>query len=208
MHGKAAIAAEMLPTISRVNNAVLKSGFIKKLSEKLSVDEGPLKEELKKVKSDYSERRYTLPPKEAKKDAKSAEKMIIALLLEGEEFIRKVKELVSPDEFKDTSVRDALQAILSLHGKHGAVSPAIVINHLGMNSEAALVISEAVTEADSFGDRDKVLSDCIARIRKNNREDQCARLQSAIKTAHESKDEAGLKKLLEEYNAILKHQKA
>ena len=49
-HGKAAIAGEILPTISRIDNAVLRSNLVKKLAEKLSVDEESIRAELKKVK--------------------------------------------------------------------------------------------------------------------------------------------------------------
>ena len=55
-HGKASIASEMLPTISRIENAVLRSNLVKKLAEKLSVDEDSIRQELKKVKPDYSMR--------------------------------------------------------------------------------------------------------------------------------------------------------
>ncbi len=64
-NGKASIAGEMLPTIARVNNAVLKSALVKKLAEKLSVDEDSIRQELKKVKPDRFDngnRRYRHAP--------------------------------------------------------------------------------------------------------------------------------------------------
>ena len=56
-NGKAGIAREMLPTIARIDNAVLKSNLVKKLAESLSVDEESIRTELKKGKLDYNQER-------------------------------------------------------------------------------------------------------------------------------------------------------
>ncbi|GAF80472.1 unnamed protein product, partial [marine sediment metagenome] len=49
-HGKARIVNEMLPTIAKIKNAVLKSSYLKKMSEELSLDEESIRAELKKLK--------------------------------------------------------------------------------------------------------------------------------------------------------------
>lgn len=203
-HGKAAIAGEMLPTISRIENAVLRSNLVKKLAEKLSVDEESVRAELKKVKPDYTMRVYTVTAVEAKKDSKSAEKMILALMLEGGEFVKEVREKLSADEFKDSSIRDIVKAVLDLSKDGKAVTPVKLISHLENNEAAAILIPEAVNLAETLSNKEKVLSDCIAKIKKDNMNDRLGRLQEAIKSAHSSKDDSLVTRLVTEYTELLK----
>ncbi len=206
-HGKAAIAGEMLPTISRIENAVLRSNLIKKLAERLSVDEESVRTELKKVKPDYSARTYNVTPLEAKRDSKSAERMVLALLLEGENFIRRAKDSLSLDEFKDSLVRDVVKAIYDLSGEEKNITAVRLMNHFDNNEDAADLISEAVHISEILDNKEKVLLDCIAKIKRDNVKDRLARLQDAIKAAHTSKDDNLVTKLVSEYTELLKANK-
>ncbi len=207
-HGKANIAGEMLPTIAKINNAVLKSDLMKKLAERLSVDEEALRIELKKVKPDYAERRLVTNPLEVREHAASAEIMVLALLLGGDDLVERIKNALSPEEFKSSSVRDVVSLVFKLYKEHEKISAARLINHLGNDSEAATLIPEAVNLLDMVVDTGKVLDDCIARIKKDNIKDQLGRLQEAIRTAHSQKDEAKVRELVTEYNSLVKTNKA
>lgn len=207
-HGKAAIAGEMLPTIAKIDNAVLRSNLIKKLAEKLSVDEESIRTELRKVKPDYSARAYNVTPVEAKKDSKSAERMILALLLEGETFVRRTKESLSLDELKDSSVRDVVKAVYELSKEEKNITAVRLMNHFDNNEDAARLISEAVHISETLDNKDKILLDCIAKIKRDNVKDRLSRLQDAIKAAHASKDDGLVTKLVSEYTELLKAGKA
>ena len=207
-HGKVNIVSQMVPTIAKINNAVFKAELVKKLSEKLSVDEDAIRTELKKAKTNYSESRYVAAPIEAKKDPKLAEMMVLAILLAGEPFIRKVREGISAEEFKDTSIRDVVNAIFSLNKENGSINAARVINHMGAGDLTAALVSEAVSILEILTDKDRALADCIARIKKDNVKDRLFMLQDAIKIAHNQKDEEKVRKLVTEYNSLVKPDKA
>jgi DNA primase, catalytic core len=203
-HGKASIAGEMLPTISRIENAVLRSNLVKKLAEKLSVDEDSIRQELKKVKPDYSMRVYSITPVEAKKDPKSAQKMVLALLLEGESFIAKIRESLSPDDFKDSSVREVIKAVLDLSKDDKSITAVKLMNYFENNDAATALISESVHLSETLDNKERILVDCIAKIKKDNVNDVLGRLQDAIKMAHDSKDDTLMTKLVTEYTQLLK----
>ncbi|MDD5423036.1 MAG: DNA primase [Candidatus Omnitrophica bacterium] len=207
-HGKAAIASEMLPTISRINNAVMKSELVKKLAERLSVDEESLKAELKKVKPDYSQRRYAAVPAEVKKDFRAAEMMLLALLLEGQNYTETIMRSVSPEEFKDSSVRDAVSAIYAMQKEGVQATAAKLINHLGNGVDASALVSEAVNILDVMHEKEKALEDCVARMKKDSVKERLAGLQDAIRIAHGKKDEDEVKRLVTEYNSLVKSGKA
>jgi len=203
MYGKTKIAAEMLPTIAKINNEVLKSGLVKKLAERLGVDEESIKSELKKVKPGYSQRPISLDVPEVKRPGMSAEKMILALLLEGPGTVDKIKGKLTEDEFKDTTTRDVANAIFGFRDKNEDVSPASLISHLGSDSKAAFLVSEAVSISDTIMDKERALEDCVARIKKDNLKDRLERIQREIREAHSLKEEDRVKRLVTEYNALV-----
>ncbi|MDP3790583.1 MAG: DNA primase [Candidatus Omnitrophota bacterium] len=206
-HGKAAIAGEMLPTISRIENAVLRSNLVKKLAEKLSVDEESIRTELRKVKPDYGARTYNVTPVEARKDSKSAEKMVLALLLEGESFVRRAKESLTLDEYKDSLVRDVIKAVYDLSREEKNITAVRLMNHFDNNEDASDLISEVVHISETLDNKDKILLDCIAKIKRDNVKDRLSRLQDAIKVAHASNDDNLVTKLVSEYTELLKVNK-
>lgn len=206
-HGKASIASEMLPTISRIENAVLRSNLVKKLAERLSVDEDSIRQELKKVKPDYTMRVYSMGPVEIKKDSKSAQKMVLALLLDGENFVKKIRESLSLDEFKDSSVREVVKAALDLSKGDRSINAVKLMNHFENNDAATALISESAHLSETLNNKERVLCDCIARIKKDNVKDVLDRLQDAIKAAHDSRNDALVTKLVTEYTELLKVNK-
>ena len=207
-HGKMSIAAEMLPTIARINNAVLKSTLIKKLAEKLGVDEESIRSELKKVKGDYSVRRFVATVTEVKKHSTSAEIIMLALMLEGSRIIGRIADALSPDEFKNSSIRDVVNAIFDLHKENKEVTPSRLINHFSESAEAATLITEAVGISEIIGDKEKALSDCIARMKKDNLKERMTMIQDAIRIAHTQKNDDRVKELVAQYNELIKIGKA
>jgi DNA primase len=205
-NGKTAIAGEMLPTIARINNEVLKSTLVNKLAGKLAVDEDALKLELKKVKTDYGRERYVINPVESKIDSKSAELMVFAILLEGEKYVGKVAESLGVNDFKNSSIRDLVSLALNLYKEKKDVTAARLINYLPGNSDAVNLISEAVGIMEVVKDEDKVkaLSDCIAKIKKDNMKIRLGMMQDEIRLAHSQKDENKVKTLVSEYNELVK----
>ena len=207
MYGKMQIASDMLPTINRINNAILRSSLVKKLAEKLCVEEAALREELGKVKSDHPASHAPAAVRKAvfnKDNNQSAEKMMIALLLDSPAFIETMRERLNLDELKSTTIREITQAILKLHDETGSVSPAMLINSLGAGSEASLMISEAVNVAEMLIDKEKVMVDCITRIKQNNVKDRLRRLQDEIQMAYNSKQEERIRSLMTEYDSLMK----
>ena len=80
-------------------------------------------------------------------------------------------------------------------------------NTFDNNEDAADLISEAVHISETLDNKDKILLDCIAKIKRDIVLDRLSRLQEAIKTAHASNDEGLVTKLVTEYTELLKINK-
>ncbi len=125
-------------------------------------------------------------------------------MLEGSRVIDKIVEVLSPDEFKDSSIRDVVNAIFSFHKENKQISPSRLINYLSESPEAAALITEAVGLSEMVGDKEKALSDCIAKIKKDNIKERMAMIQDAIRIAHNQKNDARVNELVAQYNDLIK----
>lgn len=207
-NGKMAIIAAMLPTLSRINNAVFKSELVKKLAERLSVDEEAVRSELKKVKVQSPEPdRYLPGSAETKKSARVAEIMLLAIMLEGGKYIESARALLTIDEFKDTSVRDVVAQIFKLNSENIEVTAVKLITALSESPEGIRLVSEAASMLETITEKEKAMTDCISRIKKDNMKDRLENIQQAIKMAHTKKDEEAVSRLVCEYSEIMKTSK-
>ncbi|MEI6863221.1 MAG: hypothetical protein WCK38_02340, partial [Candidatus Omnitrophota bacterium] len=207
-NGKMSIVAAMLPTISRINNAVFKSELVKKLAERLSVDEEAIRSELKKVKTESYVPKYTPLTAELKKTNRGAELMLLALMLEGGKYIENIKAALKLDELKDTSVRDVVSVVFSLHDTNIEVTAVRLMTELSESPEEVKLVSEAASIVETITDNDKAISDCIAKIKKDNMKDKLNIIQQEIKLAHTRHDEEAVRKLVSAYNDFVKVPKA
>ena len=129
-------------------------------------------------------------------------------MLEGGKIVDRIAEALSPDDFKNSSIRDVVNAIFDLHKENKEITPSRLINHLSESAEAATLITEAVGISEIIGDKEKALNDCIARIKSDNLKERRTMIQDAIRIAHNQKNEERVKELVSEYNELIKINKA
>jgi len=206
---KAKICAGMLPTISKVTDAVLKSEYVKRLGERLQVSEGALLSELKKVKPDReyepSEEFSSSAGAGSRSPAAMAEKIIIGLMLDDPDMVPQVKENLKSEDFTDEGARKIVEEIFRSYGDGRSFKPAQLINKLA-GSELTVLIAESTSLIDDIKDRPKNLSDCIKWIRCNNAKLKLSELQNLIKAAQVMGDEKRVTQLVSEYSGLIKCQ--
>lgn len=185
---KTKISLEMLPTIKRVENSVLRADYISRLSRRLFITEDALNEELSKVKLDYS---Y---PGEVRKvrqnfDIPPAEKITAGLMIEDPDIARKVKEELKCDDFNSQEIRDIVTLIYRMLDENKIPNAAKIIHNFN-DDHLSHVICEALSETENFIDREKSLKDCIRRIKQDNMICKRERLTGLIKEAEQQGDDA------------------
>jgi len=211
--GKAKIAGEILPTIAKIKNAIVKSEYMKKLSEALSVDEESLRTELKKIRPDITSYnyRYEIPDNSQKLTAKTtrpAEGILASLMIEDNSMISLVKENLTSNDFKDDSIKNIIDSLFKLHADGKSISPSKLMNIFGTESMCALV-SKLMADSEKLMDREKNAEDCIKWIKKNNLKEELNNLRSRIKTAQDSGQHDKVVELVMDYNQLIKkcHEK-
>jgi len=211
VEGKVGVAKHMLPTIHRVQNAIRRGGYVKRLAQEFSKGERSLGEEwilaeLKKVKKDFQH--YTekgLSPKTRLIVSRPAEEMLLKILLRDESMAEEIKRQLSLDEFQDLPIREIMRAIYQLQAQGESLKPDKLISYLG-NEQAALLISRASSGPYEFIERHKSINDCIKRIKADNLKDKLNKLQREIKLAQSWGHKEKITELVGKYSHLMKSQ--
>lgn len=204
LEGKARVASEMLPLLSKINNAILQSGYLKRLAQILSIEEADLKKELAKVKPDYSYR-YE-PVKDSPKTVKSnmAEKILTGLMLDDSLFVHSVKENLGIDDFRDVSIRKIVMTLFEHYDRNMKVPPNKLMDCFKDQEDVCACISELIATCENLVDKKKSLDDCIQWIRQTSLKERLKMLCDEIKAAQEKNDESKVIELVTRYNDMMK----
>ncbi len=204
IEGKAMIASEMLPMINKFKNAVLKTGYLKKLSEELDVPEDALWQEVRKIKED---RPYAAPLEQItpKKPAhiNATEKMLVKLMLEETEFINRIRGSLEPADFQDERISRIIAAMFELLAQGKEIASNKLINYLEDEGISQLLCESAFMEVPSEN-REKMVDDCVKRLKSERLRQKKYHLHEEIKTAQRRGDEPRLRQLMEEFHNLIK----
>ena len=208
---KAETIKEMLSTINRVRNAIIKAEYIKLLAQELSVKEDAVWEELKKIKKtpNHSLRSGAGQAGGGEQgtrkniDISPAEKILARLMLEDISIIKIVRDELKPSDFTNQDIRNIAEALFSIDAEGGQIDINKLINSIE-GSVPQNIISFIVNEEVEIRDKEKNVCDCIMTIKKENRSKLLKDIQSRLHAAQKSGYEEEEKKLVEEFNQLIK----
>ncbi|MFH1837288.1 MAG: DNA primase [Candidatus Omnitrophota bacterium] len=192
-----AITGEMLPTISKVKNMVVRSDYLKTMGERLAVDEASLRYEMKKGKKEYSYNDKTAEKNtRVSNPYRKSEVHLLGLALVNKAFYYTIIEELGVEKFRDEDIRKALRAAGEIYdsGKE-KVDPGKLIGHFA-EREIRDVIAQAVAGTDIAYNETKALKDCIFCVKKENREEELTELSQKLKEAQKNKNTAEIDQLI------------
>ncbi|MDD5634525.1 MAG: DNA primase [Candidatus Omnitrophica bacterium] len=204
------IIKEMLPTISKVENLVIQSEYLTQLAERLGIHEASLRAEMKKVKPDYayqSERDDDQQRSETK--FKLSELHLLGLAISSRKLFDRIEEAVGIENFDDENIKNAMMLVKEIFSKGAEeIVPGKLISRSGQDEAVKEAILQASTKTHITKDQEKVLDDCIAYIRKENRGKTLKELAAKLRVAQEKNDQTEMKKLIVNINKIHKEKVA
>ncbi|MBU1125616.1 MAG: DNA primase [Candidatus Omnitrophica bacterium] len=202
VHGKAQISTLMLSTIQRFKNAVMRTEYIKQLAQVLDIREEALWQEIRKLKS----------PSVSTQEVPSAalctnptERLLVKLMLEVPDCIRRVKELLEPSDFQDAQIGRIVSVIFDLAEQDKPIAANCLVNSVE-GEGISKIIGESVFSPDevSIEDRDRILDDCIQRIRNQGTRLKRQSLHEQIKAAQHLGDDERLQSLMREFHHLVR----
>ena len=203
--GKTRIVGEMLPTLSKIKNAVLQSSYLKKMAEELSVDEESIRTELKNIKPGKERSNFTATDssKADQKRGTPAETILLGLAIEDRNALSAIENEIGFDNIDDEYFREIFQKMKELYEKDDPISPSHLISYFN-EEKLTTIISEAVSMIEATVDKKRVLSDCIKRMKEDKLKANLLAVQFEIKEAETLRDTSRVDRLIAEYNKLIK----
>ncbi len=196
---KRLIAREVLDTISKVPDKILQGEYVRMLSEKLNVRESLVLEQLQRIRMrPRSGFKTAIPETQPKLKPKplDLEIFIIKLIFQLPEKSKKIYDALSVEDFKNAAISAIFKKL-----KEGLTDFNELLSQC--EGEEKDLLAE-ISFRDDFEDPEKVLNDCMKRLKDNRKKMQLQELQSKIKEAESKKDFNILKKLQAEQQRIFR----
>jgi len=205
IEGKAKISSEMLATITKFKNEVLKSEYLKRLAEELSIREESLWQELAKIKEPKLSSNFNQPlAKKLPLSINPTEKLLIKLMLQEADLINRVKDNLEPADFRDERVSGIVSAMFELIDQGKEIEPNKLMNCIE-SDEALQIIRESTFMPEiSEGDKEKIIDDCIRRLKSERLKFKREQLHDEIKAAQVMGDDEKLNRLMQQFHDLIK----
>src|SRR3989338_5807860 len=207
IEAKALISFEMLLTINRFKNAILKAEYIKRLAQELDIREDALLQELNKIKEVKA-----YPGQDAQGPIKKAlninptEKLLIKLMLEEEELINQIRERLEPADFQDERIARIVSLMFDLIEQGKNIEPNKLINELDDESISQIICESTLLPQVPAQNKENVVNDCIMRLKNERVRTKKLHLHEQIKTAEGLGDDKNLHRLMQEFHCLIKER--
>jgi hypothetical protein len=136
----------------------------------------------------------------------AAEKMLLGLMVDESYYAKRIKKELGYKHFNSPAAKMIAKLVFSICDKEDRITCSRIINHFKDNSVSSL-LAEVSHCAETITDKDRVLCDCIARIKKDSVKDRLQELKRQIREAESVKDRARIDKLLGDYNSLIKNSR-
>lgn len=201
---KLKISQELLVTIKKIQSPILRSSYIKRLSEELDIKEEVLLLELKEIK-DYTSSFQLERVQRKALDINPTEKLLIKLMLDEQEIIKRLMELLTPADFQDERTSKIVSIMFDLVSQGKKILASNLINYLAPQADLSQMICELTVLPDiPMDDKERIIDDCIHRLKEQRLKAHRDRIHKEIKLAQELKDEGRLRDLIQEFCRLTK----
>lgn len=204
IEGKAKISHNMLLTINKFKNAVLKSEYIKKLAKELNVSQEALLEELGKIMVKKVYRAQEALAAKNSLNINPTEKLLIRLMLEETQLINHIREHIDPDDFQDQRISNIVCVMFDLLNQGKNIEANKLVDYLDDKDSYRFICESVFNQELPLDNKEMVIEDCIRLIKNKRLIAQRQKIQEEIKNAEENKDEEKLSRLRVEFCNLYK----
>ncbi|MBI3315277.1 MAG: DNA primase [Candidatus Omnitrophica bacterium] len=210
VEGRSKICQEMLNTIVRHKNEVVKFELTKELAQRFAIPQQVLLDQAKKLPAWPAgrPRPYSAPvpvavPVPAASGINKTEEMLLALFLSDPSWVAQARDVLSPGDFS-VAARDIVEAMwrLGLEASEWSANDLLSLIHDAPSQ--ALVARLLSQDEKKLGDPKKAFRDCVAKIQKSHTDKHRDRLRQAIAMAEAQKNTSLIHELREEFNALMR----
>jgi len=208
LEDKIEIVKALFPTLGKNKDLVRIRGFIKKLSQRLPLDEESILTEFEKFKRGERRLFHTYLSLRKRDDREEMEKTLLQLMLDDEKMIGIVEKKRGSHLFRNPSYRLVAEKLIDSL-KKGAAGSARLADQLEEENLSSLISSVSLSEPCWKEDsKERVVRDYIRSLERNNSQRRIDDLREKIKTRENKGEEKGeekeVEKCLEELTSLKK----
>lgn len=205
IEGRAKIAGEMLVTIEKFENQIVKSGYLKKLGTLLAIPEDVLLKELDKLRKPQDRPAASLTMALASPQRERiVEKKMLKLLLSDNEFIPMTRDEVDLTDFYDEKVRTVIEKVFELFAQGQEINAATLMGCFHEKEITQMLSGLSASDDEVFEDKTRIHRDFIERIKQDRMKLKRQDLHRQIRLAEEAGDMTRLNELTEQFNRLVK----
>jgi len=205
--GKVKIAKEGVALLGKIPDKVQRDFYTKALAERLDVKESFLYEILRTSPKEPSKERGDVGRSSAERSFPRSEEWVVQLMAHHPEVIPTISREDLLKEFESPILQRIAEALEDLYQKRGMFNLPQALAHFDGDLKGRL--SEFAFQEDGLeeGDREKILQDCIQKIREKRMKREKGELLKKIKEAEKQQERKRLVPLLKERQELAKKEK-
>jgi DNA primase len=205
--GKVNIAKEGMAMIRKIPEKIRKDFYVKTLAERLDLKESVLYEMIRSTPAERTRPAEGLKKRPPEESLPKSEEIVVRLMVHHPELIPTISGEGILDEFESPLLKRLGQGLEGIFQKKGKLDLTEALE--GFNEGLKERLCEyAFQESGAEGDqRERILKDCIEKIRRRKSKKDESDLLRRIKEAERQKGEGGLEALLMERQEMAKKEK-
>ncbi len=196
--GKVEAVSKILPFLLECKNEIEAAEHIRKLAQRLTIDEGLIVEEYRKAARKQGVQAATITQRPVIQTVhtaeQQAEEMLLAVLLENPTLAEECCDIVNEVGFVLAARRQIFDSIL-IHNDGRAVDIQRLTESLG--DEASSILAGILTKNVPDGDVEKIAEDCLRRMKKSFLEKEYEKHRLLADEYERSGDEKFMSELME-----------
>ena len=205
--GKVNIAKEGMAMIRRIPEKIRKDFYVRALAERLDLKESVLYEMIRSTPAERTRPAEGLKKRPPEENLPKSEEIVVRLMVHHPELIPTISGERILDEFESPLLKRLGQGLEGIFQKKGKLDLTEALE--GFNEGLKERLCEyAFQESGAEGDqRERILKDCIEKIRRKKSKKGESDLLRRIKEAEKQKEGGGLEALLMERQEMAKKEK-
>jgi len=194
--GKVKIAEEGVGLVSKIPDGIRKDFYLRTLAERLDLKESLLHEMARPSSKRRMKVEEELKRPSVEKSPPKSEEMLVRLMIHHPEWMVIISREEILQEFESPPLRKMAEHLVSLYRKKGRLDISEAVGSIDEGLQGKLREFSLQESGLEGTDQEKVLRDCIQKIRKKKLKKDESDLLKRIKEAEKQKGEKGLEALL------------
>jgi len=207
IEGKVKVVEEGVALIRRIPEGIRRNFYMKVLSEKLGLQESVLYEMLRSSARDRIQTAKDMKKRFVERAFPKAEETVVRLMVQHPELIPMISEEGVLKEFESPILQKMADTLESLYQKKGSLNLTEALGYFDEDLKGRLCEFALQENALQGGQREKILKDCIQKIREKRLKKDENELLRRIKEAEKQKGEKGLEILLIERQEMARKER-